>query len=247
MLTLLAAGMGFSTQLSGASEATPMPRQTPPAGSTIQKSTLAEIVRLVRTETEFADESIELNVGSGFVAGRYFFTVYHNLIASRDGFVKQTVSVDGDTLKPVFIDPYQDVAVFELTDELCRRHCNDLTFDTIPTLEYGRPVFWLRKVEAQWELKESTMLNLAVFDRIQADAGHDNAYKCADNLVVEVEEPFVPGSSGAPVVDAMTGRIVGIIQGSFKSGNERTGFFKPIHCVGFQQAGHIGSQHHKPG
>lgn len=211
-------------------------QQAWPVGNTVEKHSLAEIVRLVKTETEFADHSIESNVGSGFVVGKYFLTVYHNLLASRDGYVRQTISVDGLPLSPVFVDAYQDIAVFELSGELCRRYCNELRIDAAPTLEHGRPIYWVRKREAKWELMESTMLNLAVFDRIESGVDAKDPYRCSDNLVVEVEEPFVPGSSGAPVVDAVTGRIIGIIQGSFESDNQRTGYFKPIHCVGFQQA-----------
>ncbi len=247
VLGLVLAAFGLPAPLTSASESRIGAKQELPERSTVQKHTLAEIVQLVRTETEFADHSVEFNVGSGFVIGKYFFTVYHNLLASRDGFVRQTISVDGIALSPVFMDEYQDIAVFELTGELCRRHCNELRIDDAPTLEHGRPVFWVRKREAKWEIKESTMLNLAVFDRIQSGVKAENPYRCSDNLVVEVEEPFIPGSSGAPVVDAMTNRIIGIIQGSFESDNERTGYFKPIHCVGFQQALYLPRASRSPG
>lgn len=233
---LLAAGIGFSSQLSGANEPELGAPTAFAASRSVQRNSLADIVQLVKTRTEFSDRSVEFNVGSGFVVGRYFITVYHNLLASRSRFVRQTVSVDGVPLSPIFIDKNQDIAVFELPDELCRRYCNQLRVAVAPSFERGRPVYWLRKVEAKWELKESTILNLAVFDRMQSDVEPGGPFRCSDNLVVEVEEPFVPGSSGAPVVDALTGQIIGVIQGSFESNNERTGFFKPIHCVGFQQA-----------
>jgi len=236
VLGLLTAGLGLLSHMAGAIELRQSTRQGYPVSNTVQKNTLADIVQLVRTKTEFADRSIELNVGSGFVVGRYFITVYHNLLASRSRFVRQTVSVDGVALNPIFVDQNQDIAVFELTDELCVRYCNNLKVAAAPTLERGRPVYWVRKIEAKWELKESTILNLAVFDRVQSGVKPGSPFRCSDNLVVEIEEPFVPGSSGAPVVDALTGQIIGVIQGSFESNNQRTGYFKPIHCVGFRQA-----------
>ncbi len=233
---LLAAGIGFSSQLSGAGEPGLSSRHAFAASSSVHRNSLADIVQLVRTRTEFPDRSVEFNVGSGFVVGRYFITVYHNLIASRSRFVRQTVSVDGVPLRPIFVDKNQDIAVFELPEELCRRYCNQLRVAVAPSFERGRPVYWLRKVEAEWKIKQSTILNLAVFNRLPSGAEPGGPFRCADNLVVEIEEPFVPGSSGAPVVDALTGEIIGVIQGSFESNNEQTGFFKPIHCVGFQQA-----------
>jgi hypothetical protein len=51
------------------------------------------------------------------------------------------------------------------------------------------------------------------------------------SLIVEVDTPFMPGSSGALVLDTATGRIIGIIQGSFEHTTGRSGYFKPIHCV----------------
>jgi hypothetical protein len=233
---LFAAGIGFLSQPSSANEPGLRAGHAFAGSNTVQRNTLADIVQLVRTKTEFYDRSVEINIGSGFVLGRYFITVYHNLLASRSRFVRQTVSVDGVPLAPIFIDKNQDIAVFELPEELCRRYCNQLRIAIVPTLEPGRPVYWVRKVESKWELKESTISNLAVFDRLRSGVEPGSPFRCSDNLVVEIEEPFVPGSSGAPVVDALTGQIIGVIQGSFESNNERTGFFKPIHCLGFQQA-----------
>ncbi len=236
VLPLFAAGIGFLGQLTSANEFPDSAQQAFLGNDTVQRNTLADIVQLVKTETEFADRSIEYNIGSGFVVGRYLITVYHNLLASRSRFIRQTVSVDGVALSPIFVDANQDIAVFELRGVLCQRYCNELRVAAEPTLERGRPVYWVRKVEAKWELKEGTILNLAVFDRMQSGNQPGSPFRCSDNLVVEVDEPFVPGSSGAPVVDALTGQIIGVIQGSFESNNERTGFFKPIHCVGFRQA-----------
>lgn len=236
VFSLFAAGIGFLSQLTSANEIRDRARQGFLGSDTVQRNTLADIVQLVKTKTEFADRSIEYNIGSGFVVGSYLITVYHNLLASRSRFIRQTVSVDGVELSPIFIDENQDIAVFELGGELCRRYCNELRVAAEPSFERGRPVYWVRKVEAQWELKQGTILNLAVFDRTQSGGKPDSPFRCTDNLVVEVDEPFVPGSSGAPVVDALTGQIIGVIQGSFESNNERTGFFKPIHCVGFRQA-----------
>ncbi len=247
VLGLFAAGIGSLSPLTSAMEFRQSIWHDRAGSGTVQKNTLADIVQPVRTETEFSDHSVEFNIGSGFVIGRYFFTVYHNLLASRSRFIRQTISVDGVALSPIFVDENQDIAVFELTEDLCRRYCNELRVATAPTLERGRPVYWVRKIEAHWELKESTMLNLAVFDRMHSGVEPGSPFRCSDNLVVEVEEPFIPGSSGAPVVDEMTGQIIGIIQGSFESNDVRTGFFKPIHCVGFQQALYAPRKYPTPG
>lgn len=247
VLSLFAAGIGFLSQLTSANELRDKARQSFLGGDRVQRNTLADIVQLVKTETEFADRSIEYNIGSGFVVGRYLVTVYHNLLASRSRFIRQTVTVDGVALSPSFIDVNQDIAVFELGGELCQRYCNGLRVAAAPTFERGRSVYWVRKIEAQSELKEGIILNLAVFDRLRSGGKPESPFRCSDNLVVEVDEPFVPGSSGAPVVDALTGQIIGVIQGSFESNNERTGFFKPIHCVGFQQALYAPRNSNSPG
>jgi hypothetical protein len=54
---------------------------------------------------------------------------------------------------------------------------------------------------------------------------------CQNHLIVEVDTPFRPGTSGSPVFDAATDAVVGMIQGSLSRANGDTGYFKPIACL----------------
>jgi len=191
---------------------------------------LDKIVQSITTVTKFIGGQEEHNRGSGFVVGNRFFTVNHNLTTSFPSLrVKSTSFINGMSVtKPIFADKEQDVAVFELPDKLCARYCNnDTEMAYVPDLSASRKVYWLRKFQDDFILKEARIVGNVTF-------GHANQpaeLSCRNNSVVLVDQPFIPGSSGSPVMDAESGKIIGVIQGSVDEDSGSQGYFKPINCV----------------
>ncbi|GEM_PF-7024595 len=190
---------------------------------------LDKIVYPITTVTKFVGGQEERNRGSGFVVGNRFFTVNHNLTTAFPSLrVKSTVFIDGMSVpQPILADKVHDVAVFELPEKLCARHCNDKEVDFAPNLTVSKKVYWLRKFENEFTLKEARILSTVAF----GDSKHKTDLGCKNNTVVLVDQPFIPGSSGSPIMDAETGKIIGVIQGSVDEGEKSKGYFKPINCV----------------
>jgi len=190
---------------------------------------LDKIVQSITTVTEFIGGQEERNRGSGFVVGNRFFTVHHNLTTSFPSLrVKSTSFIDGMSVtKPVFSNKDQDVAIFDLPDRLCARHCNNTEVAYSPNLSPSRKVYWLRKFQEDFILKEAKILGGVTFGNVNNPAGHT----CGSSSVVLVDQPFIPGSSGSPIMDAETGKIIGVIQGSVDEDGVSKGYFKPINCV----------------
>jgi hypothetical protein len=193
---------------------------------------LARIIRPITTITEFRNGKREFLRGNGFVVGRRYFTVHHNLgpAASSAPATMQTY-LDGVPISPSYASAETDVAVFDLPADLCEQHCNDLSFGEMPELERDRRIYWVRTIDGTVAFDEGRVRHIALMGNapLAPDAGGVQA--CRGNLIVEVDTPFVTGSSGAPVWDARTGRIIGIIQGNLERQGVRSGYFKPISCV----------------
>ena len=193
---------------------------------------LDRIIQPITTVTQFPDGKKELNVGSGFIVGRRYFTVYHNLTSfTTSPSARKTIYLDGIPMMPSYTQVEKDIAVFDLPDALCAKYCNHVSFGKMPPLERDRKVYWLRKFNGEMALKEGRVLNYAFIGDVPGSADAYSLASCNVNLIVEVDTPFLAGSSGAPVLDATTGQIIGIIQGSMESAGIRSGYFKPIHCV----------------
>lgn len=190
---------------------------------------LDKIVQAITTVTEFAGGQQERNRGSGFVVGDRFFTVNHNLTTAFPSLkVKSTSFIDGMSVTdPVFSNEEQDVAVFNLPEKLCVKHCNNTEVSYAPNLAPDTKVYWLRKFEDEFDLKEARIIKQVAFGHLN----ETTSMSCGGNSVVLVDQPFIPGSSGSPVMDAATGKIIGVIQGSVGEGAETKGYFKPINCV----------------
>ena len=190
---------------------------------------LDKIVQSITTVTEFIGGQEERNRGSGFVVGNRFFTVHHNLTTSFPSLrVKSTSFIDGVSVtRPVFSNEEQDVAVFELSDRLCAKHCNKTEVSYSPNLNPSRKVYWLRKFQEDFILKEAKILGGVTF----GDVNTPSEQTCGSSSVVLVDQPFIPGSSGSPLMDAETGKIIGVIQGSVDESGVSKGYFKPINCV----------------
>lgn len=193
---------------------------------------LEHIVQPITTITEFPDGMKTVHLGSGFVVGRRYFTAYHNLSHRNPGLSTRTTTyLDGIQLIPSYANVEQDIAVFELPIALCTRYCNDVSFGLMPEVIRDRKVYWLRKFKDERVVKQAHVIDVAVLGEMHTTPDADAIGWCRSNLVVEVDTPFLAGSSGAPVLDAATGQIIGIIQGSFESNGVQSGFFKPIDCV----------------
>jgi len=55
---------------------------------------------------------------------------------------------------------------------------------------------------------------------------------CDSDVVITVDKPFYPGSSGGPVWDLASNRLLGMVQGSFvRESGEQVGYYKPFSAV----------------
>lgn len=203
-----------------------IPEQKSPDQRSVE---LNKIVQSITTVTEFIGGQEERNRGSGFVVGNRFFTVHHNLTTSFPSLrVRSTSFIDGMSVtSPVFSSKEQDVAVFDLPDRLCVKHCNNTEVAYSPNLNPSRKVYWLRKFQEDFILKEARILGGVTFGDVNTPAEHI----CGSSSVVLVDQPFIPGSSGSPIMDSETGKIIGVIQGSVDEDGVSKGYFKPINCV----------------
>ncbi len=197
---------------------------------------LNAIVHPIETVTRRADGATVREVGSGFVVGRRFFTAEHNL---RDGSLQATGAiaasfVAGRAVSAALAYPQFDWAVIDLPDELCANLCNNdrltLSDNPRPTPQGGLQVVWLRKVRGELILKRARLIDYAVLNA-RAETHRAPSATCSDNLVGRIDAPFIRGSSGGPVLDAKSGTILGIIQGTMGRGPSSLGYFKPIECI----------------
>jgi len=66
---------------------------------------------------------------------------------------------------------------------------------------------------------------------------------CDSDVVITVDKPFYPGSSGGPVWDLASNRLLGMVQGSFvRESGEQVGYYKPFSCVQPLLTGLIGPE-----
>ena len=201
-------------------------------GTRIEIHDLDRILHPVLTITEFHDGTVEYYRGSGFVVGHRFYTVNHNLGSSgpAHAVTRKSTYVDGVPVTASYVNLEHDIAVFELSPNVCRLYCNEFSFSEKVVAEPERRIYWLRKFENDFVIKEGRVLNYAWIGEV-VDIADEAISTCRGNLIVEVDTPFIPGSSGSPVIDTASGHILGIIQGNFDDGTTRRGYFKPMNCV----------------
>jgi hypothetical protein len=192
-------------------------------------SLLYRITRPVTTLTTYSDGTLERNTGIGFVVGSRFFTVYHNLESGRATARRSRTSFIGDrTMEPLFADPVSDVAVFRRPPGECMA-CDDATLASGTVVEPDTKVSWMWAYEGGSEIQGGRVLDFAwLGDESSADPA--GIRSCTGNLVVLVDRPFTPGSSGSAVIDDR-GRVVGIVQGTLSGDGEERGYFKPANCL----------------
>jgi len=185
------------------------------------------LVKPITTTIRYADGGQQRNQGAGFVVGTRFYTAFHNIQAAPQQVLTRRIVIGTVSVEPFAIDVEHDLAVFEVPPELCDRWCNDLAIDRFQPTDTAA-VAWIRLDGDSQLWKQGQVTNVA----FKAPLATDTIGGCEDNLVVEVDKPFIPGSSGGPVFDATSGAIVGIIQGSFTTMNGRvSGYYKPLQCV----------------
>jgi Trypsin-like peptidase domain len=237
-LFLLALGIALTVPDALLAQVLHAPAQSRPAASQrplnsrLGVADLDRIIQPITTVIEFPDGRRTLKVGSGFIIGRHYITVHHNLASvSSTASARKTVYLDGIPLTPSYTHAEHDIAVFDLPEELCERYCNEMSIGTMPKLTRDQQIYWLRKVQDEFMVQEGRVLNYAFIGDPSGSSDPYGMQGCKANLIVEVDTPFRPGSSGAPVLDTATGRIIGIIQGSLEHAAGHSGYFKPIHCV----------------
>ena len=180
---------------------------------------ISDIEVILNTETRFSDNIFEAK-GNGFVLGHYVLSrdhvtsKYDYQMATpygmrifpldRKTMEEETTSIDGIVLHPVIERVEDDLAIFDLskTPELCKKYCNDLTFDDLMTsdeLYKGMDVYWVgNPMNRPGFYRESIISNL----KDEADKGTP-----AENTFM-LQDPVVPGTSGKPIWSG--NKIVGV-------------------------------------
>ena len=171
--------------------------------------------------------NVVVNKGSGIVLGDLFVTALHNLDPKYRGEYEAQSYLEGIRVWPLLIDEDNDLAVIRIPADLCSSWCNDHQRGTTNDIGLQQSVEWVRKIEPGTTWKSARVLSLTAPVR-PARARTE----CAAGLVVEVSQPFIPGSSGTAVWDALTHELLGMAQGSYVlSSGQHSGYFKPMRCI----------------
>lgn len=181
----------------------------------------------------FADGTTEVKHGRGFVIGNRLFTVYHTLAPRIQNAspTKREIYVAGTLMTPVYTDSAHDIAIFEIPETLCKFYCNALSASSLPTLSPDRQVYWVQEAKGERMVKAGRVQHYAWLSETPPAFNATREMPCQRHLIVEVDTPFRPGTSGSPVFDATTNAIVGMIQGSLMRASGDTGYFKPLTCL----------------
>jgi len=186
----------------------------------------------IRTSTHYADGTKEVRHGTGFVVGHQFFTVFHNIdVLANHGSWERRIELDGVMVEPRLVDKRNDIAIFDLPSTLCARWCNDRDPRAMPlNLSQRQPIGWYEFVSPddarQWRQARIVEVVFKNYDSTMPDTA------CKSDVVIAVDKPFYPGSSGGPVWDLASNRLLGMVQGSFvRESGEQVGYYKPFSCV----------------
>jgi hypothetical protein len=203
------------------------------SSSASERSEYARLMRPITAITTFADGTSEVKQGQGFVLGNWLFTVYHTLAPHIKNIspTKREIYVAGTLMTPTYIHAAHDIAIFEMPKALCKPHCRALATLNLPALKPDRQVYWVQDMGGERLVKEGRVQHYAWLSEAAPAFHAGEEAPCQNNLIVEVDTPFRPGTSGSPVFDANTDAIVGMIQGSLSRANGDTGYFKPMACL----------------
>ena len=144
---------------------------------------------------------------------------------------------DGAPVKPSAAFPEFDVAVLDIPAASCVGLCNHpVAFSGLDEIYPDQRVNWVQLNGDESTELEARIVGFAALAGHQSDQASESGNRCADNLVVLIDLPFERGSSGGPVIDKETGKLLGIIQGTLNemtlaSGVSSPGFFKPMACI----------------
>ncbi|MGI9323597.1 MAG: S1 family peptidase [Pseudomonadales bacterium] len=205
------------------------------AAKTGERSQLEQRTRVIVTHSRRSDGSVQENRGSGVVVGHFFLTAHHNLRPGPRGRFRGHASFLAEIpVQPEYIDPQADIAIIRIPPSLCASWCeasDDLPesdSDLEDTVRWYRDPASTTEVDPGW--RQARVLSRTWSLPHRQTVGSLSS-DCDAGLVLEVDQPFLPGSSGAGVWDS-NNRLVGIAQGSYQTqdGNQ-TGYFKPLRCI----------------
>jgi len=200
-------------------------------------------VHHIVTSTQYADGYSEVRHGTGFVVGRRFITVYHNVDVLREhGTWERRIELGGVEVEPAIVDGPNDIAIFNVPESLCATWCNDRDPASVGAdLEKSQPIGWYEFVspEASRQWRQARIIDV-MFKNYRGPVVDT---VCDSDVVITVDKPFYPGSSGGPVWDLASNRLLGMVQGSFvRESGEQVGYYKPFSCVQPLLTGRIGPE-----
>lgn len=185
----------------------------------------------IQTKTTFRNGRTLVNSGVGFVLGNLFFTVNHNL---DPGYAVRHYStqsyLDGIPVRAIAVDATNDLAVIRIPPALCATWCNKIELPDAARIGLQQQVEWRsnRTPNKQWQ--QANVLSITQRGENGQDAQRNT--DCQNGLVVEITEPFLPGSSGTAVWDTQTQQLLGMVQGSYeRTDGSSSGYFKPLACI----------------
>ena len=243
VVALTAVCFVFSTVTLSASAQRTAPETVHATGHEILLGSNESDVHHIVTTTHYADGYSEVRHGTGFVVGRRFITVYHNVDVLRDhGIWERRIELGGVEVEPAIVDGPNDIAIFNVPESLCATWCNDRDPATVGAdLEKSQPIGWYEFVSPiesrQW--RQARVIEV-MFKNYRGPAVDT---VCDSDVVITVDKPFYPGSSGGPVWDLASNRLLGMVQGSFvRESGEQVGYYKPFSCVQPLLTGRIGPE-----
>ena len=198
-----------------------------PSSSEARASQLQQI----RTTTTFRNGRTLVNSGAGFVLGNLFFTVNHNLDPGYRVKHYNTQSyLAGMPVDAIAVDTTNDVAIIRIPKALCATWCNSLTIPDASSIGLQQKVEWLDRGAPPTGWQQAKVLSLT--RPLVARTNLPTKTDCQSGLVVEVTQPFPPGTSGTAVWDTQTHELLGMAQGSYERANGKpSGYFKPLACI----------------
>ena len=200
----------------------------------------------IRTSTHYEDGTREVRHGTGFVVGSQFFTVFHNIdVLKHHGTFERSIELGGIVVEPRLVDVRNDIAIFDLPTKLCALWCNDRDPRAMPiNLSHRQSIGWYEFIapddDREWRQARIVEVVFKNYDSTTPDTA------CKSDVVIAVDQPFYPGSSGGPVWDLASNRLLGMVQGSFvRESGEQVGYYKPFSCVQSLLNGGLGPSSHE--
>lgn len=199
--------------------------------SSTSNNARSDQLKQIQTKTTFRNGRTLVNTGVGFILGNLFFTVNHNLDPGYRVTHYNTQSYLANVpVEAIAIDATNDLAVIRIPPILCATWCNRLLIPDASNIGLQQTVEWLGKGKAPLGWQQAEVLSLTKREAVQTTPPTSTA--CQRGLVVEITQPFQPGTSGTAVWDAQTHQLLGMAQGSYERANgAESGYFKPLACI----------------